>query len=91
MEMMCGVCVSLLLVVNMLTETAVVKLKRHAEEVEGVAEGLARRLSDCRLPTKRRASGLGVAKNVKKWKELVKKKDELVVKSDLFLVQILFS
>ncbi|OIW14954.1 hypothetical protein TanjilG_30673 [Lupinus angustifolius] len=91
--MMCGACVSRVknilsaddrvdsVVVNMLTETAAVKLKRNEEEVEGVAEGLARRLSDCGFPTKRRASGLGVAENVKKWKELVKKKEELVVKS----------
>ncbi|KAE9586893.1 putative cu(2+)-exporting ATPase [Lupinus albus] len=91
--MMCGACVSRVknilsaddrvdsVVVNMLTETAAVKLKRNEEEVEGVAERLARRLSDCGFPTKRRASGLGVAENVKKWKELVKKKEELVVKS----------
>ncbi|CAL0327150.1 unnamed protein product [Lupinus luteus] len=91
--MMCGACVSRVknilsaddrvdsVVVNMLTETAAVKLKRHEDEVGGVAEGLARRLSECGFPTKRRASGLGVAENVKKWKELVKKKEELVVKS----------
>ncbi|XP_061374837.1 copper-transporting ATPase PAA2, chloroplastic isoform X2 [Gastrolobium bilobum] len=91
--MMCGACVSRVkhilsaddrvdsAVVNMLTETAAVKLRRNEEEPASVAESLARRLSDCGFPTKRRASGLGVAENVRKWKELVKKKEELVAKS----------
>lgn len=91
--MMCGACVSRVknilsaddrvysVVVNMLTETAAVKLRRLEEEPESVAESLARRLSDCGFPTKRRASGLGVAENARKWKELVKKKEEMVAKS----------
>ncbi|KAJ1382280.1 P-type ATPase [Sesbania bispinosa] len=91
--MMCGACVSRVknilsaddrvdsVVVNMLTETAAVKLKQMEEEPTSVAESLARRLSDCGFPTKRRASGSGVAENVRKWKELVKKKEELVAKS----------
>ncbi|CAK8568476.1 unnamed protein product [Lathyrus sativus] len=91
--MMCGGCVSRVktilsaddrvdsVVVNMLTETAAVKLKRLEEEHASVAESLALRLSECGFPTKKRESGLGVAENVRKWKELVKKKEELLVKS----------
>ncbi|KAL5144764.1 Copper-transporting ATPase PAA2, chloroplastic [Glycine soja] len=91
--MMCGACVSRVknilsaddrvdsVVVNMLTETAAVKLRRIEEEPASVAESLALRLSDCGFPTKRRASSSGVTENVRKWKELVKKKEELVVKS----------
>ncbi|RDX77205.1 Copper-transporting ATPase PAA2, chloroplastic, partial [Mucuna pruriens] len=91
--MMCGACVSRVknilsaddrvdsAVVNMLTETAAVKLRRSDEEPASVAESLARRLSDCGFPTTRRSSGSGVAENVRKWKELVKKKEELVAKN----------
>ncbi|XP_014501464.1 copper-transporting ATPase PAA2, chloroplastic [Vigna radiata var. radiata] len=91
--MMCGACVSRVknilsaddrvdsVVVNMLTETAAVNLRRIEEEPASVAESLARRLSDCGFPTKRRASSSGVTENVRKWKELVKKKEELVAKS----------
>lgn len=91
--MMCGGCVSRVktilsaddrvdsVVVNMLSETAAVKLKRLEDEPASVAESLARRLSECGFPTKRRESGLGVAENVRKWKELVKKKEELLAKS----------
>ncbi|KOM42114.1 hypothetical protein LR48_Vigan04g231200 [Vigna angularis] len=91
--MMCGACVSRVknilsadervdsVVVNMLTETAAVNLRRTEEEPASVAESLARRLSDCGFPTKRRASSSGVTENVRKWKELVKKKEELVAKS----------
>lgn len=90
---MCGACVSRVknilsaddrvdsVVVNMLTETAAVNLRRIEEEPASVAESLARRLSDCGFPTKRRASSSGVTENVRKWKELVKKKEELVAKS----------
>ncbi|KAL2346604.1 hypothetical protein Fmac_000604 [Flemingia macrophylla] len=91
--MMCGACVSRVknilssddrvdsAVVNMLTETAAVKLRPTDEDPASVAESLARRLSDCGFPTQRRASSSGVTENVRKWKELVKKKEELVVKS----------
>ncbi|XP_027903507.1 copper-transporting ATPase PAA2, chloroplastic isoform X1 [Vigna unguiculata] len=91
--MMCGACVSRVksilsadervdsVVVNMLTETAAVNLRRIEEEPASVAESLSRRLSDCGFPTKRRASSSGVTENVRKWKELVKKKEELVAKS----------
>ncbi|KAJ8751049.1 hypothetical protein K2173_016230 [Erythroxylum novogranatense] len=94
--MMCGACVSRVksllssdsrvdsVVVNMLTETAAIKLKPKAvesESSESVAESLARRVSDCGFEAKRRVSGMGVAENVKKWREMVKKKEELLVKS----------
>lgn len=94
--MMCGACVSRVksvlsaddrvesAVVNMLTETAAIKLKSEALEgeiSENIAESLARRLTDCGFEAKRRVSGVGVAENVKKWKEMARKKEELIVKS----------
>ncbi|OWM63308.1 copper-transporting ATPase PAA2, chloroplastic isoform X2 [Punica granatum] len=91
--MMCGGCVSRVksllsadervdsVVVNMLTESAAVKLTPEVEGGDSVAEDLAARLTECGFPSKRRASGNGVAENVKKWKEMAKKKDELLVRS----------
>lgn len=94
--MMCGACVSRVksilsaddrvesAVVNMLTETAAVKLKPAAAaavEEGSAAEELAKRLSDCGFPTKKRASGLGIEDKVKKWKEMVAKKEALLVES----------
>jgi|UniRef100_A0A2N9GZR2 Cu+-exporting ATPase len=79
--MMCGGCVSRvksllsvddrvdLVVVNMLTEAAAVKLKPEVVKANLVADSLAQRLTECDFPTKRRVSGMGVTKNVKKWKE----------------------
>ncbi|KAF9616981.1 hypothetical protein IFM89_033051 [Coptis chinensis] len=90
--MMCGSCVSRVksilsndtriesVVVNMLTETAAVKLKVE-EEGNSVGEELALRLTECGFPSKRRSSGFGVGENVKKWKEMSKKKEEMIVKS----------
>ncbi|GKV00051.1 hypothetical protein SLEP1_g12806 [Rubroshorea leprosula] len=94
--MMCGGCVSRVksviasdervesVVVNMLTETAAIRLKpevTESEAVESVAESLARRVTECGFSAKRRVSGLGVGENVRKWKDMLKKKDELLVKS----------
>ncbi|GLT75987.1 hypothetical protein SLA2020_476740 [Shorea laevis] len=94
--MMCGGCVSRVksvlasdervesVVVNMLTETAAIRLKPEVtgcEAVESVAESLARRVTECGFSAKRRVSGLGVGENVRKWKEMLKKKEELLVKS----------
>ncbi|KAF9680943.1 hypothetical protein SADUNF_Sadunf06G0174100 [Salix dunnii] len=95
--MMCGACVSRVksvlsaddrvesAVVNMLTETAAVKLKQEAlleGEMSGsIAESLAKRLSECGFEAKERVSGSGVAENVKKWKDMAKKKEALIVKS----------
>lgn len=94
--MMCGACVSRVksllsaddrvdsVVVNMLTETAAVRLKPEIADIDlaaNVAENLARRLTECGFPTKRRVSGMGVAESVKKWKEMAKKKEELLAKS----------
>ncbi|KAI9106911.1 hypothetical protein K1719_022439 [Acacia pycnantha] len=100
--MMCGGCVSRVknilsadervdsVVVNMLTETAAVKLKKldaapasvlETDYPEIVAEALAGRLTECGFPTKRRVSGLGMAENVRKWRDLAKKKEELLAKS----------
>ncbi|KAJ0090746.1 hypothetical protein Patl1_13766 [Pistacia atlantica] len=96
--MMCGGCVARVrsvissddrvdsVAVNLLTETAAVKLKAEAvtedeEVLNEVAESLGKRLTECGFEAKRRVSGLGVAENVKKWKEMVKKKEELLVKS----------
>ncbi|XP_031277328.1 copper-transporting ATPase PAA2, chloroplastic isoform X2 [Pistacia vera] len=96
--MMCGGCVARVrsvissddrvdsVAVNLLTETAAVKLKAEAvtedeEVLNEVAESLGKRLTECGFEAKRRVSGLGVAENVKKWKEMVTKKEELLVKS----------
>ncbi|KAF8113361.1 hypothetical protein N665_0050s0021 [Sinapis alba] len=91
--MMCGGCVarvkSVLMsddrvasaVVNMLTETAAVRLKPEVEAMADAAESLAKRLTESGFEAKRRVSGMGVAENVKKWKEMVSKKEELLVKS----------
>ncbi|XP_060208596.1 copper-transporting ATPase PAA2, chloroplastic isoform X1 [Lycium barbarum] len=88
--MMCGACVSRVksilstdervdsAVVNMLTETAAVKLK---PESGLTAEELAKRLTECGFPTSKRSSGLGVEAKVNKWKETVKKKEALLVHS----------
>ncbi|MBA0810510.1 hypothetical protein Gohar_002501, partial [Gossypium harknessii] len=94
--MMCGGCVSRVksvissdervesVVVNLLTETAAIKLKREVmerETVESVAESIAQRVSECGFMAKRRVSGIGIAENMRKWKEMLKKKEELLVKS----------
>ncbi|XP_044471900.1 copper-transporting ATPase PAA2, chloroplastic isoform X2 [Mangifera indica] len=96
--MMCGGCVARVrsvissddrvdsVAVNLLTETAAVKLKPLAvmedeEVLNEVAESLGKRLTECGFEARRRVSGLGVAENVKKWKEMEKKKEELLVKS----------
>ncbi|PPD98905.1 hypothetical protein GOBAR_DD04067 [Gossypium barbadense] len=93
--MMCGGCVSRVksvissdervesVVVNLLTETAAIKLKREVmerETVESVAESIAQRVSECGFMAKRRVSGIGIAENMRKWKEMLKKKEELLVK-----------
>lgn len=72
--------------VNMLTETAAVKLRPEVaveseEVVNNIAQSLGKRLTECGFEAKRRVSGLGVAENVKKWKEMAKKKEELLVKT----------
>ena len=92
--MMCGGCVSRVrsvlssddrvdsVAVNMLTETAAVKLKPEVvAEAGNVADSLAQRLTECGFSSKRRVSGMGVAENVRKWKEMLKKKDELLIRS----------
>lgn len=92
--MMCGACVSRVksillsddrvdsVVVNMLTETAAIRLKSDEVSVEAYsAESLARRLTDCGFPTKSRNSEVGVAENVRKWKEMVEKKKKMLVRS----------
>ncbi|KVI01484.1 Cation-transporting P-type ATPase [Cynara cardunculus var. scolymus] len=92
--MMCGACVSRVksilssdervesVVVNMLTETAAIRLTADAE-VSGVnaAEEFARRLTECGFPSNRRASGLGIEEKVRKWKETVARKEALMIES----------
>lgn len=90
--MMCGACVSRVkgiltaddrvesAVVNMLTETAAVKLK-PVDAAEEVAESLATRLTECGFEARRRVAGSGVGERVKKWKESVKKREELLQQS----------
>lgn len=96
--MMCGGCVSRVksvlssddrvdsVAVNMLTETAAIRLKPEVSvETElaaaDVADCLARRLTECGFSSKRRVSEQGVTENVRKWKEMLKKKEELLVRS----------
>ncbi|KAA0064539.1 copper-transporting ATPase PAA2 [Cucumis melo var. makuwa] len=96
--MMCGACVSRVksilssddrvdsVVVNMLTETAAIRLRSsevvaEADSAVNVAESLARRLTDCGFPTSLRNSELGVAENVRKWKDMVEKKRRMLIKS----------
>ncbi|KAL5698638.1 P-type Cu(2+) transporter [Ranunculus cassubicifolius] len=93
--MMCGSCVSRVksilsnddriesVVVNILTETAGIRLKSGVVMEDGVVVGeeLALRLSECGFPSKRRKLGLGIGENVMKWKEMGKKKDEMIRKS----------
>ncbi|XP_020582120.1 copper-transporting ATPase PAA2, chloroplastic [Phalaenopsis equestris] len=93
--MMCGACVSRVksilsaddriesVVVNMVTETAALKLKLVVDEegVERVTEELAGRLVDCGFTAKRRRLGQGVGENVRKWKEMAEKKEVLLARS----------
>ncbi|XP_068659931.1 copper-transporting ATPase PAA2, chloroplastic isoform X2 [Aristolochia californica] len=92
--MMCGACVSRVksilsaddrvesAVVNMLTEAAAIRLRSDAcDSSVGVAEDLARRLTECGFPSKKRELGSGIAENVKKWKEMTAKKDALLARS----------
>ncbi|XP_071737071.1 copper-transporting ATPase PAA2, chloroplastic-like [Rutidosis leptorrhynchoides] len=92
--MMCGACVSRVksilssdarvesVVVNMLTETAAIKLTGDTA-VSGVnaAEEFARKLTECGFPSKKRASGLGIEEKVRKWKETVARKEALMIES----------
>ncbi|XP_071723728.1 copper-transporting ATPase PAA2, chloroplastic [Rutidosis leptorrhynchoides] len=91
--MMCGGCVARVksvlsaddrvssVVVNMLTETAAIRLKQEVNDDVVVGDCLAKRLSECGFEAKRRVSGAKIAENVKKWRETVNKKEELLVKS----------
>lgn len=93
--MMCGACVSRVksilsaddrvesAVVNMVTETAALRLKLGLDEegVERVAEELAARLVGCGFTARRRRSGRGVGENVRKWKEMSEKKHLLLARS----------
>lgn len=92
--MMCGACVTRVksiisadervdsVVVNMLTETAAIKLKEAVgEDLSGVADELAKRVSSSGFDARRRVSGMGVEAKVRKWRETVEKKEALLVKS----------
>ncbi|KAK1287731.1 hypothetical protein QJS10_CPB19g01883 [Acorus calamus] len=70
--------------VNMVTETAAVRLRRSdggGDEAAVVGEDLARRLTECGFPSKRRVSAGGVGENVRKWREMAEKKEELLRRS----------
>lgn len=92
--MMCGACVTRVksiisadervdsVVVNMLTETAAIKLKEGAvEDFSAAADDLAKKVSASGFDARRRVSGMGVEAKVRKWKETVEKKEALLVKS----------
>ncbi|KAK1264255.1 hypothetical protein QJS04_geneDACA013479 [Acorus gramineus] len=70
--------------VNMVTDTAAVRLRRSdggGDEAAVVGEDLARRLTECGFPSKRRVSAGGVGENVRKWREMAEKKEELLRRS----------
>ncbi|KAL5995325.1 Copper-transporting ATPase paa2, chloroplastic [Asimina triloba] len=95
--MMCGACVSRVkgilssdervdsAVVNMLTETAAIRLRLDSsssvEGMEVVADDLARRLTECGFPSRRREAGLGIGENARKWKEMAEKKEIMLRRS----------
>lgn len=93
--MMCGACVTRVkailssdervesAVVNMLTETAAVRLKPVAPAAGGgsTAEELAERLTACGFDAKPRVAGSGVGERVSKWKEMAAKKEAMMEKS----------
>uniref|UniRef100_A0A7C9DKY6 P-type Cu(2+) transporter n=1 Tax=Opuntia streptacantha TaxID=393608 RepID=A0A7C9DKY6_OPUST len=91
--MMCGACVSRVkgilcadervesAVVNMLTETAAVKLKPEVYGADAAAEDLARRLTECGFESRRRVVGSGVRERTRRWKEMAAKKEVLLEKS----------
>ncbi|GAB2275893.1 Copper-transporting ATPase paa2, chloroplastic [Dionaea muscipula] len=94
--MMCGSCVSRVktvlcadgrvesVVVNILTETAAIRLRgpgKDGESLDDVAERLARRLTECGFEAKQRVSGNGMGERVRKWKEMAGKKEALLEKS----------
>ncbi|RWW72653.1 hypothetical protein BHE74_00019524 [Ensete ventricosum] len=91
--MMCGACAARVrsilsaddrvdsAAVNMLTETAAVRLGPSTDEPERVAEELAERLAQCGFPSKRRRTGLGVQENVRKWREMAERKEKLLAAS----------
>ncbi|KAG6508864.1 copper-transporting ATPase PAA2, chloroplastic-like isoform X1 [Zingiber officinale] len=68
-------------VVNMLTETAAVRLRSGGGEPDLTAEHLAGILTQCGFPSKRRRLGLGVRENVAKWKDMSEKKEKLLAAS----------
>ncbi|KAK1305740.1 hypothetical protein QJS10_CPA10g00816 [Acorus calamus] len=66
--------------VNMVTETVAVRLRRSdggGDEAAVVGEDLARWLTECGFLSKRRVSAGGVGENVRKWREMAEKKEEL--------------
>ncbi|CAN6480234.1 unnamed protein product [Victoria cruziana] len=89
--MMCGACVcrvkSILAAddrvdsaaVNLVTETVAVRLNSNVPV--SAAEDLARKLTDCGFPAKRRNSRQGVAQNIKKWKDMSERKEKLLARS----------
>ncbi|KAJ8646951.1 hypothetical protein MRB53_008699 [Persea americana] len=88
--MMCGACASRVKsilssdgrvessAVNILAETAAVRLRSGGPDVDAVADDLAGRLTECGFPSKRRESKLGIGENVRKWKETAEKKAALI-------------
>lgn len=92
--MMCGACAARVrsalasdhrvdsAVVNVLTDTAAVKLiSGEGEEGDSVAEELAQKLTALGFPTERRKVGFGVGENLKKWKEMKERKEVLLNRS----------
>ncbi|KAM7276321.1 hypothetical protein ACFE04_018187 [Oxalis oulophora] len=80
--MMCGACVARVksvitadervdsVVVNMLTETAAIRLKPEVDEKSSVGDSVAKRVSECGFEAKVRVSGAKIEENVNKWREM---------------------
>lgn len=69
-------------VVNVLTDTAAVKLRSgEGMEADSAAEELAGKLTALGFPTERRRLGFGVGENLKKWKKMKERKEVLLNRS----------
>ncbi|GAA0156841.1 primary active transporter [Lithospermum erythrorhizon] len=90
--MMCGACVSRVktilgadervesVVVNMLSQTAAIKLKQSGVGGNAALE-MADRLTACGFPAKRRETLIGVVDKVSKWKDSLEKNKEMLVET----------
>ncbi|KAI4376451.1 hypothetical protein MLD38_014212 [Melastoma candidum] len=72
--------------VNLLTETAAVRLREGEGELSSeVADALVAKLTQCGFPSRKRSvaveDGVGINDGVKKWREVARKKEEMLTRS----------